>query len=339
MEATAGARETTAARFRYPDPHARLAAVRLDCRYLGSPPPSYEVESGAWELTVDWPAADRIEYKFELTHRDGRTAWVGDPQEQERAPGGFGDVSVRSVPGYRAPAWLDEPVADGEWSTRRLAMPAVHSEITATIWSPAGAGDRVLVAHDGPDYDRFGRLGRFLAASIAADRIRPCHLVLLPAPDRLEWYSASPAYARSLALDVLPQVAPGPVVGVGASLGALAMLHAQRRHRERFAGLFLQSGSYFQRRFDSQESGFARWLRIVRFVGRVRRASGGPAVPTAMTCGAVEENLANNRDMADVLASQGYPLTFTENRDAHTWTGWRDALDPHLTALLQRVWP
>ena len=61
-----------------------------------------------------------------------------------------------------------EPVADGEWSSRRLAMPGVHSEITATVWTPAGAGDRVLVAHDGPDYDRFGRLGRFLAASIAA---------------------------------------------------------------------------------------------------------------------------------------------------------------------------
>jgi enterochelin esterase family protein len=27
-----------------------------------------------------------------------------------------------------------------------------------------------------------------------------------------------------------------------------------------------------------------------------------------------------------------------ENPDAHNWVGWRDCLDPHLTALLQRVW-
>ena len=339
MEATAGACETTVACFRYPDPYAGLAAVRLDCRYLGSPAFAYEAERGAWELRVDWPAADRIEYKFELTHRDGRTEWICDPAEPRRAPGGYGEVSVRWAAGYRPPAWLDEPVAGGEWESRRLPVPGLHSEITATLWSPAGAGDRVLVAHDGPDYHRFGELGRFLAASTAAGRIRPCHLVLLPAPDRLEWYSASPAYARSLALEILPRVADGPVVGVGASLGALAMLQAQRRHPARFAGLFLQSGSYFQRRFDAQESGFARWLRIVRFVGRVRRAPGGPAVPAAMTCGTVEENLANNRDMADILRAQGYPLTFAENRDAHTWTGWRDALDPHLTSLLQRVWP
>jgi enterochelin esterase family protein len=158
----------------------------------------------------------------------------------------------------------------------------------------------------------------------------------------LEWYSASTAYAKSLALDLLPQVtrflrAEGPVIGAGVSLGALAMLHAQRRHPASFAGLFLQSGSYFQPRLDPQESGFARWLRIVRFVGRVRRATSGPAVPVALTCGAVEENLANNRAMAHYLRLQEYAVSFAENGDAHTWVGWRDALDPHLTSLLQRV--
>ena len=43
-------------------------------------------------------------------------------------------------------------------------------------------------------------------------------------------------------------------VGPVASLGGLAMLHAQRRFPDVFAGLFLQSGSFFMPRFDSQES-------------------------------------------------------------------------------------
>ena len=73
-----------------------------------------------------------------------------------------------------------------------------------------------------------------------------------------------------------------PVVGVGASLGALAMLHAQRRHPAGFAGLFLQSGSFFQPRFDRQESGFRRYLRIVRFTGRVLRAA--PTVRPCRSC-------------------------------------------------------
>jgi enterochelin esterase family protein len=69
----------------------------------------------------------------------------------------------------------------------------------------------------------------------------------------------------------------------------------------------------------------------------VLREPDGPAIPAVLTCGAVEENLANNRDMAETLRRQGYPVTFVEVPDAHNWTGWRDALDPHLTSLIQRV--
>ena len=65
-------------------------------------------------------------------------------------------------------------------------------------------------------------------------------------------------------------------------------------------------------------------------------SSSGP-VPTVITCGAVEENLANNREMAAALRRQGYPVDLVEVPDAHNWTGWRDALDPHLTTLLQTV--
>jgi enterochelin esterase-like enzyme len=56
-----------------------------------------------------------------------------------------------------------------------------------------------------------------------------------------------------------------------------------------------------------------------------------------LTCGAVEENLANNRDMVSVLRGHGYDLSFAEVPDGHNWVGWRDAFDPNLTALLQKV--
>lgn len=247
--------------------------------------------------------------------------------------------------GRDEPDWLRLAAAPGAARDVHLPLPTLHGEITARIWSPDAGTGRVLVAHDGPDYDQHGHLCRYVAASIAAGRIRPCHLVLLPAVDRAEWYSAAPAYARSLAVDILPKVAAElgtaqPVVGAGVSLGALAMLHAQRRHPAGFAGLFLQSGSFFQPRFDRQESGFARYLRIVRFTGRVRRGIGaGAPVPTAMTCGDAEENRANNRDMAEVLRAQGYPVSFAVTAGGHDWECWRHSLDPHLTALLQRVWP
>ena len=61
-------------------------------------------------------------------------------------------------------------------------------------------------------------------------------------------------------------------------------------------------------------------------------------IPITMTCGSVEENLANNRAMRDALSKQGYEVTWRENRDGHNWIGWRDAFAPDLLGLLRRVW-
>ncbi|WP_433292471.1 alpha/beta hydrolase [Actinoplanes sp. CA-030573] len=228
-----------------------------------------------------------------------------------------------------------ERVADGEMR----AIPVSAPGITGRIWSPPGAGERALVVHDGPEYDRRAHLGRWAAEAVAAGSVPPFHLVLLEAGERNEAYSASAAYARALTGKVLPGLGFGaPVVGAGASLGALAMLHAQRREPERFAALFLQSGSFFQHRFDKQESGFARYRRILRFVSQVRRTPAGPGVPVVITCGADEENLANNISMASSLRAQGYDVTFAEVPGGHDWDAWRNAFDPYLTALLRRVW-
>jgi enterochelin esterase family protein len=61
-------------------------------------------------------------------------------------------------------------------------------------------------------------------------------------------------------------------------------------------------------------------------------------VPVALTCGTAEENVHNNRLMARALAGQGYPTEFSEVPDMHNYTAWRDAFEPHLTALLARAW-
>ena len=332
--------------FRVRDRGGRLSGVRLRPQVAlpGDLAFTHDAANGCWELRLPRPAVRRLEYRLELRLPDGATETVCDPDNPRRAPGGFGESSVLWCPDYREPDWLGLPVADGTWHDVPLPLPAVGGAVAARVWSPDARTGRVLIAHDGPDYERYGGLARYTAAMVAVGRLPPYHLVLLPAGDRDEWYSANPAYARTLVADALPVLraalgADGPVVAAGASLGALAVLHAQRRHPEAFAGLLLQSGSFFQPRYDRQESGFRRYLRIVRFTGLVVRATDGPAVPAVLTCGAVEENLANNRDMARALRGQGYPCTLVQVPDAHTWIGWRDALDPHLTGLLNRVWP
>jgi enterochelin esterase family protein len=149
-------------------------------------------------------------------------------------------------------------------------------------------------------------------------------------------------YTRALCTTVLPaitgRVATSWRVGMGASLGALAMLHAHCRYPDAFDALFLQSGSFFLPRFDSHERSFPYYRRVVRFVTDVHAGGLPPRpVPAVLTCGVIEENLENNRLMVKTLGGGGYPATLHEVPDMHNYTAWRDAFDPCLTELLGRV--
>ena len=76
--------------------------------------------------------------------------------------------------------------------------------------------------------------------------------------------------------------------------------------RARSAALFLQSGSFFIPRYDSHESGFGRYARIIRFVREtLRDGQYAMPVPTTITVGRAEENAHNNREMARALARSG----------------------------------
>jgi enterochelin esterase-like enzyme len=195
----------------------------------------------------------------------------------------------------------------------------------------------LLVVHDGPEYVRRASLLRVLRGLVEAKQAPPHRVALLVPDDRLEAYSASARYAREL-VDALGEL-EGRRVGVGSSLGALALLHAHHVEPRAFAGLFLQSGSYFRRRTDPQESGFKRFSRIDRFVGTVLNArDGARPVPTTITCGLDEENYANNAVLAQALATQGYPVDFHAARGGHDWPTWRRALEAHLAPLLRRAW-
>jgi len=238
---------------------------------------------------------------------------------------------------------MDGPRARGrlEWVDLRV----LGEPLPIRVWSPAEGPLPLLVVHDGPEYDRLAALTRYAGAVIAAGAVSPFRVALLPPGPRDEWYSASAAYGRWLCRRIIPAIADqvemaGRPVGMGASLGALAMLQAQRAWPATFAGLFLQSGSFFTARFDRHESGFPRYGRIVRFVRGVLHAADRPdPVPVSMTCGAEEENVHNNRAMAAALTEQGYDTIMVEVSGGHDYLAWRDALDPHLTRLLARAWP
>ena len=333
--------------FRYPDPDRRLLGVRLqqDVRLPGDRL-EFVRSQDDWVLTVPRPDVDRMEYAFELRHADGGSQWVTDPGNPERVRGAFGDKSVLLMPEYVPPAWTSATPPRGALTNLKLASRGLPEDVPAVLWASTGLADDVeaplLVVHDGPEYDALACLTLFLDAMVADGRLPAMRAALLAPVDRNETYSASPTYGRALALGLVPgltrTVPTSLVLGMGASLGGLAMLQAQRSHPGVFAGLYLQSSSFFHRVLDEQESGFARFNRITSFVDGVLRS--GPAedpVPVVMSCGLIEENVENNRLMTRALQAQGYDTRLVENRDVHTYTGWRDTFDPHLVDLVRRV--
>ena len=339
--------QTAGVEFRLPDAHARLVGVRL---YQEVRVPGDELDfrhrRGSWTLHLDRPAVDRMEYLLELPHPNGSRETIPDPTNPERVPGAFGEKSVIEFPGYRAPAWLDAPRVDLD--ERELAVPCrqLGGTVRGRLLSPVGLADDapapLLIVHDGPEYDQLAGVGTYLAALLAAGELPPIRVALLAPGDRNRWYAAAPGYARALTGEVLPaidtQVSTSLRIGVGASLGALAMLHAHRLAPGLLAGLFLQSGSFFTRELDPQEKRFSRFGPVSRFVGELAQAVADRSpVPVGMTCGMLEENLANNRAMAATLTSLGYPTRLTEVADVHNYTAWRDALDPALTRLIKEV--
>ncbi len=335
------------ATFRLADPEHRLAGVRLvqDVRIPGVQL-GFQRSGDRWELVIDRPPVSRMEYLLELRHQDGGTETVLDPGNPQQVAGAFGPKSVLEFPGYTPPGWLSIAAGPGNVTDVDVPVTALDAAVAVRIWSPEGTQDDerlpLLVVHDGPEYDTLAGLTRYLSAGVAGHWLPRLRAALLRPGPRDRWYSASMRYTRALCTTVLPaitgQVATSVRVGMGTSLGALAMLHAHCRYPDAFDALFLQSGSFFWPCFDAAERRFPYYRRIVRFVTGVHDGGLPPRpVPAVLTCGLIEENIENNRLMVKTLRGRGYPATLHEVPDMHNYTAWRDAFDPCLTELLGRV--
>lgn len=334
--------EGTGAVIRLPDPAGTREKVGLWCDLDLEETTFTRVDEG-WELRLtDLPVAC-LEYLLEV---DGETRT--DATNPLTVPGPFGEHSWLPLSGYVPPGWLALPQAEGALVPRVVTATPV-GDVDVTVWTPSDAEPDeplpMLCSHDGPEMVAYGGLLDLVRVLVDAGRVPRLRLALLSPGPRNERYAANPAYAEALTGHVLPELLAAhpsehrPVLA-GQSLGGLAALHAAWTSPGAFAGLLLQSGSFFTPELDLQESGFAFWDGVTGFVATVLAATTAAqdAPVVAMTCGSAEENYANNVLLRDHLRSTGLDVTWGEVRQGHTWTCWRDTLDPHLADLLGRAW-
>jgi enterochelin esterase-like enzyme len=165
--------------------------------------------------------------------------------------------------------------------------------------------------------------------------VRRRDALLVDSARRDEDFSCNPRWAAKTAAELANEAS----VGVGSSLGALALLHLHWTQRPSpLAGLLLQSGSFFHGRTERYERGFRRFDRVHRFVDRVLAGRRPPRrVPVTMTVGLEEQNRENNRPLAEALAAGGWDVRLVEHPGGHDWDAWRLALREELPRLLRRV--
>jgi enterochelin esterase family protein len=329
------------------DADQALRQVRLDCDDAVWGPRRFRRTAAGWGLRLPRPDLERLEYRFVVTNKRGATVVILDPDNPRRVATAFGYRSVAVLPGYEEPGWLRLADIAPAGAARRLVVSAEDfDDLPLQAWSPPGAADDsplpLLVVHDGPEMVRLAGLDRYAAAMIGGGALPPFRMMLCQPVHRDEWYAANPAYL-SAEVNAIREIAASygtdldRVVVMGASLGGLTALLLGLGQEFGFAGVLSQSGSFFTPELDPQESSYPWFGRIADAVRVLEPAAHRP-MPIALTCGATEENAANNRELAERLRVAGHVVTYREFADLHNYTAWRDVWEPVLTDLLRTCW-
>lgn len=338
--------------FNVADPAHEFDGVRLELDWNpGDAVLDFDEVPGGWTLNLPRPAVNRIEYQFTFRRlQDYR--WTTDPANPALVPNPFGEKSELLFPDYRPPEWLRYRDT-GSAVTVVTDAGGLEQPVPITLWSPIGLAARtrapLLLVHDGSDMADRGSMLRWASWAQHAQlddhgyQAAPFRVALLDPPSGLRdtWYAANAAYSEHLTKVVIPAIADrvsvGAVIGLGASLGALAIAALQDRQPKLLHAMALQSGSFFTAELDGQEDSYSQFEHICSAVRHLtdRAPNEIRPVPGFITCGAVEENLGNNEAIGAVLSEQGYELRFDVVGDAHTMIGWRDAWSPDLEDLIR----
>ncbi len=299
------------------------------------PIPPFERLHGTdlWWLTLDLPHHARIEYRLRIVKGDGHRQ-ILDPLNPLRADNPFGVNSIVAGPGYQRPEWSlpNTQVTPGTITKIELQNTVFGHTRTVGLYRPSAGGTAVgplVVFHDGSDYVEFAALTTVLDNLIAAGDIPALAAALIDPGDRNVEYTGHDLHADHLVRDVLPAVEeliePTRRVVMGASLGAVASLHAAWSHPGVFDAAVLQSGSFATGLGGRFRRG-SIFKPVVEFLGRFHGES-RPLPPSIyVSCGRFEGMLTENSALVDQLRSRHVDVQFDVTPDGHDWGAWRNRM-------------
>jgi enterochelin esterase-like enzyme len=298
-----------------------------------------------WHLSIDLPARSRIEYKIGVT-RDGHRETILDPRNPKLAHDPFGANSVCHTAGYVTPEWsLRDPEArPGTFEELVVESEALGSVRTVPVYLPsrfrATRRYPLLVVHDGRDYLEFSSMQTVLDNLITRLEVVPMIVAFSNPGNRMREYAADVRHAVHLTEELLPTVRaryalldePSARGLMGASLGAVASLHAAWTHPGVWGRVMLQSGSFAFTDIGRTHRGPA-FEPVVAWVNRFRSDPGRSTERIHVSCGVYESLIYENRSLVPILQGAGLEVQYTEARDGHNWENWRDRMRQGLSFL------
>jgi enterochelin esterase family protein len=299
-----------------------------------------------WHLSIEVPRGSRIEYKLEVDLA-GMTRLVRDPLNPRLANDPYGANSVCHGTGYETPDWTRHDPEARQGTVEEIQVPGgpLGGERRVKVYLPARmrAARRcpVLVCFDGEDYLHFAGMKTVLDNLVQRYEMASAIVAFTQSPDRMNEYAASEDHSRWVAQDLLPAVeARFPARGrprdralMGASLGAVAALHAAWRSPGLFGNLLLQSGSFAFADIGKSQRTHPVFETVASFVNEFRAAPGRPVDKLFVSCGMYESLIYENRSLVPLLHATGMEVKYVEARDGHNWENWRDRLRDGLSWL------
>ncbi len=303
--------------------------------------------SDLWYLTVGIPHGSRVEYKFEVHHKNGGSQWIEDPRNPNRARDPFGANSVLQGEGYEVPDWVDpDPEArPGLLEPFSFNSKSLGGMRHGKIYLPARFRKSrlypLLVVHDGSDYVNFASMKVALDNLIHRLEIPDMIVAFTDSPDRLREYANDPNHAKFLTEELLTDLTGRlPIIDrpqarclMGASFGAVAAFSTAYRYPGVWGRLLLQSGSFAFTDIGTRNRRGPLFDRIVEFVNEVRDEPTAVSEKIFVSCGVYESLIYENRSLIPLLDSTGMQVKFVESRDGHNWENWRDRLREGLSWL------
>ena len=299
-----------------------------------------------WHLTLEIPHNSRVEYKYEI-HRGGRSGWIEDPLNPNRARDPFGANSVLQSEGYEDPTWTNpdpvtrpgvlEPfVFDSNALGRRTGQLYLPARFRRSRQYP------LLVVHDGSDYLKYAGMKTVLDNLIHRLEIPDMIVAFTDSPDRLQEYANDERHARYLTEELVPDLAKRfPLYDqaqarciMGASFGAVAAMSTAYRFPGFWGRLLVQSGSFAFTDIGKRNRRGPLFDRVVEFVNQYRAQPRAVSERVFVSCGVYESLIYENRSMVPLLSATGMEVRFVEARDGHNWENWRDRLREGMSWLM-----